>query len=37
MPRKDWEAIAFKEFDAMDKDWQAEWAPLRKRVSRRRG
>jgi hypothetical protein len=36
MSRKNWDKVAFREFDSMDKDWQKDWADLRARVSRRR-
>jgi hypothetical protein len=35
MARKDWDKVADREFQALDKDWQADWADLRQRVQRR--
>ncbi len=35
MARKNWDKIASKEFAALDKEWQADWAELRDRVKRR--
>jgi hypothetical protein len=32
MPQKDWDQIATKEFKAMDKDTQEQWAELRRRL-----
>lgn len=32
MAKKDWNAIATKEFKAMSKDYQDDWQDLRKRV-----
>jgi hypothetical protein len=32
MARKNWDKVATKEFKAMDKDAQAQWAELRHRL-----
>lgn len=32
MPQKNWDQIADKEFKAMDKDAQEQWAELRQRL-----
>ncbi len=35
MARRNWDKTAEKEFAEMDKEWQADWADLHKRVARR--
>ena len=35
MTKKNWDEEADKEFETMDKDWQADWEDLRKRVMQR--
>ncbi len=34
MARKNWEKVADREFAALDKDWQEDWADLRKIVEK---
>ena len=36
MSSKDWGKVAKREFEALDSDWQKDWADLRSRVIRRR-
>lgn len=36
MARKNWDKIADQEFNALDGDWQKDWADLRERVNRNR-
>lgn len=33
MARKDWNKVAQREFETMDKDWQDDWSDLRERVN----
>jgi len=32
MSKKNWNAVATKEFETMSQDYQADWADLRQRV-----
>lgn len=32
---KNWNEIANREFEALDKDWQQDWSDLRDRVAKR--
>ncbi len=35
MAKQNWDVIAEQEFEALDREWQNDWADLRKRVTRR--
>ncbi len=34
MARRNWKKVADKEFEALDREWQEDWADLRNRVNR---
>lgn len=36
MARKNWDKIADKEFESLDREWQEDWSDLRNRIIRRR-
>jgi hypothetical protein len=35
MARRNWDKIAQKEYEALDKEWQEDWADLIKKVQNR--